>query len=243
MSIGSNNPPDMTVTAAETEKSVSDWMAENPVILTEEMAREAKVFLDRGKLCIDDLEAERGTKVKPLNEQVKAINDHYRPSRESLARVNAILTMRVGAFIKEEADRRQAIAAEAAAKAAELEKLAREAEEKERAALANADAGELGVDVSSVTKEADAVFAEYATANRAAQLAEKATNVKIGGGFTRAMGLRTKEELTVVDAAAAISDIGITEDIREAILKGARAYRRLHEELPSGVTSNVEKKL
>ena len=233
----------MTVTAEETAKDISDWMAENPAIETEEKARKAKAYLDRGKLCVDDLEAERGTKVKPLNEQVKAINDHYRGPRETLNKVTAILVMRISVFMKAETDRRAKIAAEAAAKAAEIERLAREAEEKEREALANAEAGELGVDTLAVTKEADEKFGEFKAAERAANLAAKEATVKIGGGFTRSLGLRNKEELFVVDAAKAISDIGITPDINEAILKGARAYRRLHGELPSGINSNTEKGL
>lgn len=235
----SNNPPDMTVTAAETTQSISEWMAENPVITSQEQAKEAKVYLDRGKLCVSDLEDERKKKVKPFNEQVETINDHYRGPRELLSQVNAALVFRIGAFIKAETERREAIAAEAEAKRLEAERIAREAEAKEKEALDNASKGELGINTAEVIQAADEKFAEYEAAQRIADLAKRETTVKITGGFTRAMGLRAKEELIVVDGAAAISDIGITDDIREAILKCARAYRRIHGELPSGVVKKT----
>lgn len=239
----SNNPPDMAATAAETAQSLSNWAAENPVIENEDKAREIKLFIDRGKLCIDDLEAERKKKNKPLEDEVKATNDHYRGPRETLASVTAILVARLSTFLKAETARREKIATEAAEKLREAERIAREAEQKEQEALKNAEAGELGINVVSVTKEADSRFTDFKAAERAANLAAKEAKVKIGGGFTRSIGLRTKEELLVVDAAQAISDIGMTPEINEAILRGARAYRRLHGELPTGVTSTTEKGL
>lgn len=85
--IGDNNPPDMAATAIDVAKNISAWMSENPVIQTEDSARDAKVWLDRGKLCVKDLEDERDGKVRPLNEQVQGINAYYRHPRETLQKI------------------------------------------------------------------------------------------------------------------------------------------------------------
>ena len=65
-------------TAGEIAADLSNWLAEHPVIGNEDEAREAKVYLDRAKLGVLDLEAERTEKVRPLNEKVKEINEHYK---------------------------------------------------------------------------------------------------------------------------------------------------------------------
>lgn len=243
MKPGHNNPPDMAATAEDVSQDLGKWMAEHPVIETEEEAREGKVLLDRGNLCLKDLEAERKLRNKPYEDQIKTHNDHYRPSREGLTRVAAVLSARLGAFVREQELIKLKAAQEAIEKAKEAERLAREAEAREQEAMANAAAGELGINVAEVTKEADAAFQQHEAAQRAAARAEKETTVRVGGGFRRAIGLRTKEELFVVDAIKAIADIGITSGIEEAILKDARAYRRIHGELPTGVLAKTERTL
>src|SRR5512143_4346164 len=107
----------MTATAGETAKDLSDWMAENPVIETEDQAREAKVYIDREKLCIQDLEAERDGKVRPLNEEVKKINEYYRSPRELVGKVLGELSKRIRDYIQQEEQIRATAAAEAKRKA------------------------------------------------------------------------------------------------------------------------------
>ena len=240
---GHNKPPDMTATAVETMRDLSDWMAENPVIQSMENAREAKVFIDRAKLCIKDLEDERDGKVRPLNEQVKEINAYYKGPRSSLETVLSELNARVAAFVLAEERKREAAAREAARIAAEAEARAREAERLEQEALASAASGELGVDVAAHVTDADDAFKEYERANRQAALAERETHVKIGGGFSRSISLRSKETLVVTDPIAALNDLGLTEDISEAIVKTARAYRKLRGKLPTGVISETREEL
>ena len=240
--IGHNLPPDMTITAGEVTMDLSGYMAENPIIETEEQAREAKVFIDRGSLCVKDLEDERTAKVRPLNEQVKQINDHYRSPRELLESMVNELRNRISAFMLQEEAARLAIA-EAARRAAEdAERVAREAEARERGAYEEASAGTLGVDLGSVTAEADTKFKEFERAAHKAALAEREAKVRIGGGFSRALGLKNKEELVIVDADAAFKAIGMNDYIEEALLKSARAYRKLHNKLPAGIELIVERK-
>lgn len=241
--IGDNHPPTMIEVTNETTHSISEWLSENPVIQSEESAREAKVFLDRGNLCIKDLEDERDGKVRPLNTQVAAINDLYRSPRETLRGTIQILSQRITSFMVEERNKRIEAAREAARIAQEAELKAREAEQAKQDALGSAGSGELGIRIEAVVAEADNTFRDFERADRAAALAEKETKVKIGGGFSKAVSLRKKETVTVVALSAAISDLQthglVTHEILEAVRKAALAYRKVHGRLPYGVASKV----
>jgi hypothetical protein len=239
----SNNPPDMGVTAAETAAALSQWMSGVPVVETAEQAREGKVYIDRAKLAIADLEDERTGKVRPLNEQVGVINAYYRQPRELLGRVLHELEQRIAVFIRKEEEKRRQIAEEARQRAEEAERLAREAEERERDAVASAQLGECDISIGDSIEAADTAFEDYQKAKREADLAERETKVKIGGGFSRAIGLKVKDIITVTDGQLALSAIGLTAGIEAEIVKAARAYHRLHNKWPAGITVETERKL
>src|SRR5678815_1600711 len=93
--IGHNRPPGMIDVAGEITASLGKWMEGHPVIQGEDEAREAKILIDRAKLCFKDLEAERERKVKPLNLEVAEINDSYRPARGLLQKVQYELVHRI----------------------------------------------------------------------------------------------------------------------------------------------------
>lgn len=238
-----HNQPDMAETATDTARDLSEWMKEHPVIQTEEEARESKVYIDRAKLCVKDLEDERVSKVGPLNEQVKQINEHYRQPRSLVQKVCDELQYRLSTFIRNEEIKRQRAAAEATRLAAEAEAKARAAEAAEREALENADSGEVGVDIAAATGRADQEFAEFQKAQRAAIRAERDTHVKIGGGFSRAVSLKDKEILTVSDPAAVLKAVGATDYIKEAMIKSARAYKKLNGKYPEGITVQIEREI
>jgi len=242
MAIGHNNPPGMIETASTTMQDISGWMAEHPAI-TEDSAKDAKVFLDRGKLALKDLDDERDGKVRPLNEKVKEVNGLYKAPRIQLETVLSGLSDRLGAFLKEERDKRENAAREAARIAEEAEQRARDAERIEREAIESANAGELGVDIASHVVEADNAFRDFEKADRALAIALKETKVKVGGGFTRAISLRQKETIIVRDAVVAIGQIGLTEDIKEAIIKSARAFRKATGDLPEGVEATFTEEI
>jgi hypothetical protein len=248
--LGHNQPPESISFGRETMAALSAWMAEHPAISNEDDAREAKKLLDRAKSCAGDIEAERDKLVRPLNEQISGINVRYKSVHKTdskkpgiLDKVVNELKARLGAFIKAEEDRRAAIAATAAAAAAEAERIAREAEDREREAIENAKAGELGVDVTQVVVEADSRFAEFKKADRDAARADRETHVKIGGGWGRSASLRTKETLVLENYNKAITAIGPHPKIEEAILSAAREYRKTHDKLPAGVTAVLERQL
>lgn len=241
--IGHNLPPPATEMILETAKSLNSWMMEHPVIADEAAAREAKVFIDRAKLGLKDMEAERDSRVRPLNEEVAAINETYRQPRNLLGGVLEEIERRLSDFLRGEEAKRRAVA-EAARKAAEeAERAAREAERAEQERLDDARRGELGVDLVAATQEADQKFDDFQKAQRAAALAEKESHVKIGGGFTRSIALRSKEILIIDDAVTALKHVGVTDAIEGAILSAARSYRKLHKKLPPGITVRIKEEI
>lgn len=248
--VGHNAPPSAIELTEATITALSDWMKDNPVIETEEQAREAKLLCDRAKAGLDEIESERDKIVRPLNEQVAAINAKYKALHNTdpkkpgtFNRIFIELKARVTAFLLKEEQRRIREAEEAAARAAEAERIAREADEKDRLAKENAAAGELDIDVAEVTKEADTAFSEFEKASRFADRAERDTKVKLGGGFGRAASLRTVETLHLDSYNLALKSIGPHPKIEEAILLAAREYRKTHGALPPGVSATQERKL
>lgn len=241
--VGHNKPPSMIEVCDQVAGDLNGWLAEHPVILTEDEVRDAKLLLDRSKLGLKDLEDERDKKVRPLNEQVKTINDEYRPTKGIVSTLNEELGKRIEAYILAEEAKRIAEAREAARRAAEAEAAARAAERAEQEALDARNTGELGIDIKTATTTADTAFREYERAERAAQVAEKATHVKVGGGFSRATSLRKVKVYNITDAAAALHAIGVTDDIRDAIVKGAKAYHEEHGEIPPGILMHEERKI
>lgn len=243
LGIGGNRPPSAIelVGSGDTAAALSAFLKDHPVILTEEEAREAKLLKDRADAAVKDLEDERDALVRPLNEQVRTTNDRYRQVREPLAKIIGEIKTRLTAFARAEEQRRHA-AAEAARRAAEeAARQAREAEERERQAAEEAAAGVFDVDVGGAIEDADAAFNAFRKAGRAAERAERATHVRIAGGHNKAISLRTHEVLTVTDAHAAIEEMGLTDNIRDAILTAARTYRKAFGELPEGIAATLER--
>lgn len=248
--IGDNKPPGPIDHAETVIRDINAWLQAHPVIETEEMAREAKPYLDRAKAALEEIESERDGKVRPLNEQVAQINLQYKavhntdPKKPGLFdKIVIELKARVAAFMIREEEKRRVAAEEARKLQEEAERIAREAEAKEQEALSNAAAGELDVDVSKVTQEADAAFSEFERTSRFAARAEKDSKLKIGGGFGRTASLREVETLHLDSYNLALKDIGPNEKIKEAILSAARDYRKEHGKLPNGVSATTERKL
>lgn len=249
--IGHNLPPGPIDFAKEAMADLSAFMASNPVIETPEQAKKAGLFVERMRKTLGDVEAERDNKVRPLNEQVAAINAEYKSvhntdrKRPGLAdKVLNELLDRINSYIGREEAKRIAAAEAKRREAEEAERLAREAEERERQAKDNASVGELDVDVGAAIKEADQKFSEFERASRAAALAERDVPVRISSSLGgRALSARNHETLILDDWFVALNVIGVTEKIKDAILSAARDYRRLKGKLPDGVSSTSERKI
>lgn len=247
--IGSNNPPGPIDHAQSVIDDINAWLSDHPTIEDEDQAREAKPYLDRAKLALEEVESERDGKVRPLNEQVKSINDTYKALHNTDAKkpgrfdkIVIELKARLGAYLAREEEKRRLAAEKARLAQEEAERIAREAEAKEAEALENAKAGEV-IDVAQVTQEADAAFSEFERQSRFAARAERDTKVKIGGGFDKSASLRSVETLHLDSYGMALKAIGPNDKIRDAILSAARDYRKLHGELPAGVSATFERKL
>jgi hypothetical protein len=247
--IGSNHPPGPIDHAQGVIDDINAWLSDHPTIETEDDARAAKPFLDRAKASLEEIEAERDGKVRPLNEQVTAINGKYKalhntdPKKPGLFdKIVNELKARVAAFLRSEELRREREAEIARQLQLEAERIAREAEARELEALENARAGEV-VDVAQVTQQADEAFEEFERQSRFAARAERDTKVKIGGGFDKSASLRTVETLHLESYNLALKAIGPNDKIRDAILSAARDYRKTHGMLPAGVRATHERKL
>jgi hypothetical protein len=240
--LGHNNPPSAVDLAAECFEAVGQWLVQNPVVQTEEAARSAKLMVDRAKASLDELEDERDGKVRPLNDQVRAVNASYKAVRSPHESILGEVKARLQTFMDAEEEKRlRALeAAQQVREAAERE--AREAEALEKATKEDAKLG-VETDTAAATRDADAAFSRFERAEREVARAEKDAKVKVGGGFGRALSVRTQEVLVVNDWIAAIEQMGLTEKVREAILSSARDYRKALDELPDGVEAIHERRL
>lgn len=237
---GANNPPSTIDLGWATYRDVSAFLAETPVIQDEDTARKAKLYWDRSKVSLDEMESDRDGQVRPLNQRVREINASFKEASEPLGKLRTELQKRMAAFALAE-ERRKAAIAEAARKAAEeAEALARAAEAKEQEAIANAAEGEF-TDVGDAIGEANAAFADYSKAARDAARAERDVKGRIAGGLGRAFSVKTKETLLLTDAVKALAAIvaasgSVPAKVEEALLSAARAHRTAFGALPAGVS-------
>lgn len=236
--IGGNQPPGPIDYAKQALADLSGFLSEHPVISSEDEARQGKLFIDRARATLGEIEDERTKQVKPLNDKVAQINSAFKTAAEPLKRLYDELRARLTKYAVAEEMRRAAEAEEKRRLAELAEMNARLAEQRERDAIDNAASGELGVDLGAVTVEADQAFKDAGKLARDASRAEREAHVRIGGGFSgRSLGVRNVETLVLTDAMRALAMVGITEKIEAAILSAARDYRRLKGKLPDGVSS------
>lgn len=237
---GHNRPPSYIDDVTGLADTINKWLADNPVIETEDSAKSAKELTDRYKAAIGDAKDELRKLLAPHQEAIDGIRGGYTEAFNNLKRVTDVLDGRVTAFLRAEKARREEEAKRAKEAAERAIAEAREAEKIEQAALAEAAQGVLDVDVQKVTRDADGKFDEAQRLSREALRAQNNIAVKIAGGFKRAIGLRRIEELIVVDAPSAVRDIGPNENIKAAILTAARAHRRQYGKLPVGVIVHTD---
>lgn len=237
MTTGHNNPPSETQFCEELKKEISKWLEDNPVIDSLEKAKAAKLLLDRANLALKDLESERKKQVDPLNKQVKEINDRYREPKETLALALQAVKGCINVYL-ETVEAQKIADARAAAEKAEAAK--RAAIEAEKAAEKAAEESAQGVIIDAINPviEANRAFSNYEKAEREKARLEKSieqtkiVNKTLG---TRATSLREREELILIDPIACIQDMGVSDELAEAILKAAREFRRNNNRVPQGI--------
>jgi hypothetical protein len=241
--VGHNQPPTAIDAARTCFATLSKFLVDNPIIEAEETARGGAALLARAKNTIADIEAERKKLTNPLNDQLRTINAAYKKPRETIESIVDELASRLTAFARAEEEKRIAVAEQMRREAEELARIAREAEAAEQEAKDNAAQGEV-LNVVQKIVEADHAFDQFSAANREAARAERDVPVRLGtGGIGRAVSMRTKETLWVSNWQDAMSELGLTEPIRDAILTSARAYRKLKGELPKGIISEITREI
>jgi len=247
--IGGNNPPmpinpdapSLIDRARSFYTILSTFLKSTPVIQTHDDAKQAANFIEQARATIGEIEDTRKSRVGPLNDEVKAINEEYRTPRETIQSLMDEVKRRLKTFADAaEAERRRA-AEEARIAAEEAERIAREAEAIEADAKASADVGVCDVNVASAITQADRAFSTFVRAERTATRAENSIPVRLAGGMGRAVSMRSRETLVLDDPCAAITSIGLTEKVKDAILSSARDYRKLHGSLPVGVSAVTER--
>lgn len=242
---GGNSPPGSINDAWATYHDVAAFLGKNPVVQDEDAARAAKLFWDRSKVALDEMETERDGLVRPLNTQVAEINKDYKQPKESLAKLRAELQSRMSAFALAEEKRKAAVAAEARRVAEAAEAAAREAERAEQEAIANAAQGEF-TDVGDAIGEADAAFGEYEAAKLAAARAERDVKGRIAGGFGRAFTVKTTRTLTVTDPLELVRSWvartgSVPEKVADVLKSSATLYEKTFGVLPGGVSVSHER--
>ncbi len=233
--IGHNRPPSPIETALECAADLAAFVDANPVY---DPARgvEWKTHHDRAKTTLKVLDDARTALVKPLNDQVKAINAEHKAAEAKLTAVFDLVAGAIKRHLAEEEARKKAAALEAARLAAEADRIAREAARKAREEAENAALGDLDAAPAAAAIDADQAIRDAEARARIAQLAERdAANVRQGGGFGRAVSLRTVKVLSIGSIVPAVRAMADDEDLREAILTAARRYRKKFGELPPGI--------
>lgn len=241
--IGGNMPPTPIEIARSSYKDISKFLADMPVVETDEQARKVKLELDRARSVLGDMEGAKEATCQPLYAAWKAAVATYTPVISHFATLVIELKARLSRFMRAQEVMKEAEALCKHQKADEALDVARKAALAATDAFENAAVGEFGVDLATVLETADSTRALAIKADHQAKIAEHDSHIRIGGGFLRVATLRTKETLSVTDANAAIATIGLTEKISDAILTGARAYRKLHGALPPGIEKIEERAL
>lgn len=234
--MGDNQPPSPIDHARDAYRDLSQFLADTPVIQDQETARKAKLQLDRIKATAGDLEMARKAETEPRYAAWQQAIAKYKPAKEGLEKLTAQLEARIKRFLDEEENKRRAEAARVRLAAEEAARKADEAARAEAEARENASLGEIGVDVGGAAAALAEAATDAARLERRATVAERdADNVRLSGGFGRSISVRVTMKPVIQDHKAAIEVLGLTDDIAAAILKGARAYKKLKGEWPKGI--------
>lgn len=241
--VGHNRAPGPIDSAKEAMGELGAWLKEHPVIQSPQEAKDGGAYVERTRIALGDMEAERTEKVAPLNKELAGINGAYRLVREPLEKVLKELRRRLTDYATAIEAARIAEANRLRQEAEAKEAAAREAERLEQDAIASVDVGECA-DVGAAITEADQAFGEFAKANRQAAVAERNVPVRIGsvmGG--KALSMRTRRVLVIEDACKALKALGLTDEISTAILRSAKHFEEAHGELPAGVVETYERSI
>jgi hypothetical protein len=242
-----NPPPDAAISSARIMwTDLSKWLETTPVIVDDKAAAEAKTFLDRAKATLADLNQAKEIESKPLFEAHRAAVAKYKKPYDLIDALRTQLGSRIKAWLDKLEAERLAALAKARAERDEAERIAREKEAAEKEAIENAAVGEC-TDVAGATAQADAAFDAFKKADRAETRADKAaSNVRLGGGFSRSVSVRKVAVPLIDDLEAAIKvlqAVGLTDKVREALISSARDWKKLKGDWPAGIRETIDERV
>lgn len=243
LGVGGNRPPGPIDSAIEAMAELSTFTEDNPVIQNFDQAKGYAAYIERTRVALNAMESERKPLADPLNEQLERINKPYRLVRQPLEKLYDLAKGRLSKYNNAVEAARLKEAQRLREEAEAQEAAARQAEADEQEAIANAEAGEC-TDVGGAIAEADGAFKGFQKADRAAATAERNVPVRIAsvmGG--KALSMRTAEVFIVEDACAAITIMGLSDDLKKQIIKDAKRFREATGELPDGVKSEYQRSL
>jgi hypothetical protein len=238
-----NQPPAVAIESAkEAREQIGQWLTDVPVVQTLEQARNAATQMRLGKTALDELETERTTSPlykawKAFDDKVRAANKLYKGASDPIAALVKEVDKRLWRYREAEKERRRQEAAEAQRKAAELAQRALDAAAARDEAVDDASMG-VETDAGALIVQANQLNRRAAlSAHIADGMVRNAETVKIRDDFGgRAVAARNPDVPTVTDAIAAITAMGMTGKIEEAIVSSARDFYRAHLEWPKGIT-------
>lgn len=252
--VGGNNPPGPIDIGKLLAVELAAFLDGHPAIQKHEDASQAAALIERARKAAAEIEEERETKVRPLNERVKAINAKYKAVHNedtkkpgSLDKIVTLIKSRQGAFLQAE-EARKAKEAEAARQEALAAQLALdEAAEREREALDNSAAGEFNTGLGEAIADKADAEAAAARAARQATIAERDVPARIATAFGRTQVLRTHEVPAVASPVSALmamwSDDKARDTITPALISAARQWKAARGAWPNGITITIERKL
>jgi hypothetical protein len=240
-----NNPPDALHYANDALAELSAWLKDNPVVEAQPQAKAGAALKERTLTALNEARAERETKTRPFRDKLNAIFAAYELVKDkgTLETAYGVLRKRLTNYANMVEAARIVEVERLRKEAEEKERLAREAEAAEQDAIACADVGEC-TDVGGAIEQADQAFSDFRRADKTAAIAERNVPVRFGsvlGG--KSIGMRTVEVLVVEDEVAAILVLGLTDKIRDAILSSARDFKKEFGELPAGVKATFERQM
>lgn len=219
--IGHNQPPepieftDLSTRANALIDTANRWITERSEIGDAETADKATGFEKQIRESVSALDAARRAEKIPLEQQLKAIDERYRPLTDLLAKAKDAIVRLRNAWLRAEEAR---LAREKAAAEAEARRQREEAAAAQR--RAEDAARQAGADALRAQQAAEDAARKTAEAEKVA--AKAPVQAQIKGDYTsRAVGLRAQWTAVVTDEALALKSYGKHPAVRKAALEAA----------------------
>lgn len=247
----SDNQPEAVAIAQarETGAQIGAFLQETPVIESLDQARAAATQIRLGNSALEQLEAERTStpdyvQWRAFDARIKTTNKLYKAVRDPLTKLISEIDKRLFRYREREKERKRQEAADAQRRAEELQRRAQQAAFARDEAINDAQVG-ISEDVGQLIVEADQLEKRAALSGQVADgLMRNADTVRVRDEFGgRAVADRNPDVPVVADLIGAITVLGPTVKILEAVISSARDFRREHGHWPAGINTVKQRSL